>query len=561
MCGYVIDNKTTSKLFKAGKSSERLVAVIYHKKGQIGKIYKVADSSDMEVFDSTKKVLEKEMKHLSGKWGFSPIPDEQTPEGNGPGAERAISLRNYNMNSWGELSNARQKLMLITFIDITRLAFQTMLKEAYDSEYAKAVLSYLAMGIDRLVDYGSTLCTLNSTGGRGVKNTFGRPILQMVWTYAESNPFNPLGGGWPTSIEKNETWIKYASNLPQLPVVVRQSSATSIQYSDEYFDGVFTDPPYYDNVPYAYLSDFFYVWLKRLLFDVFPDLFATPLTPKTEEIVAYSNRPGGLEEGKKFFLNLLKTAFKEINRVLRPRGVATIVYAHKSSSGWETLIESLLDSGLVVTAAWPVHTEKKGRLRSQESAALASSIYMVCRKISREKTGFYKDILLELKKELNERLDKIWSEGISGADFFISAIGSSIQVFGKYENVIDDEGNIVRVPRLLEDVRRIVTDYAVKQVLHNGFSEQITQLTRFYILWRWAYRNTKQEFDDATKLAHGVGIDLETFWNRGFIKKSKEFVEVLGPDDRSLPDIEDSKEMIDVLHSSLLLWKRGKNEE
>jgi putative DNA methylase len=561
VCGSVIDNKRTSKLFKTGKSSERLLAAIYHKKGQIGKIYKIADETDEEIFDKARKALAKKIKDLTAKWGFSPVPDEQTPEGNGPGAERAISLRNYNMNTWGELFNARQKLMLLTFIDLTRAAYQTMIREGYEIDYAKAVLSYLALGIDRLVDYGSTLCTLNSTGGRGVKNTFGRPILQMVWTYAESNPFNPLGGGWETSIEKNETWINYASNLTHVPIVVTQSSATSIQFPDSYFDAVFTDPPYYDNVPYSYLSDFFYVWLKRLLWDVFPDLFATPLTPKTEEIVAYSNRPGGFEEGKKFFLDTLRTAFKEISRVLKPNGVATIVYAHKSSSGWETLIGSLLDSDLVVTAAWPVHTEKKGRLRSQESAALASSIYMVSRKVERENIGFYKDVLIQLKKVLTERLNNIWNEGISGSDFFISAIGSSIQVFGRYEKIIDDEGNTVEIARLLEDVRKIVTDYAVKQVLHNGFSGEINQLTRFYILWRWAYGNVKQEFDDATKLAHGVGIDLEMHWNRGFIKKSKEFIEVLGPEDRKVDDLLGSSEMIDVLHASLLLWKGGKNKE
>jgi hypothetical protein len=155
----------------------------------------------------------------------------------------------------------------------------------------------------------------------------------------------------------------------------------------------------------------------------------------------------------------------------------------------------------------------------------------------------------------------LWKEGISGADFFIAAIGSSIEVFGRYDRIIDDEGNIVRADKLLEEVRRIVTEYAVRQVLHNGFVAEITPLTRFYVLWRWGYGDVKLEFDDALKLARGVGIDITQEWNRGFIKKDKEFVRILGPEDRDVSQLKGSHELIDVLHNVLLLWNKGKNEE
>ncbi len=561
VCGSVMDNKTTSALFRREVSSERLIAVIYHKKGQIGKIYKVAEKGDLDIVREAQTALQSEVHRLSRSWGISPVPDEPTPEGSGPGAERAISLRNYNMNNWGDLFNKRQTLMLLTFVDSARRAYESMLREGYENEYAKAILTYLALGIDRLVDYGSTLCTLNSTGGRGVKNTFGRPILQMVWTYAESNPFNPVGGGWAASCEKNENWVRYASNVPMIPTTVVQSSATSIPYQDDFFDAVLTDPPYYDNIPYSYLSDFFYVWLKRILGDLSPDLFATPLSPKAEEIVAYSNRQGGFNEGKRFFLDMLRKSFSEIFRVLKPNGIATIVYAHKSTSGWETLIDSLLSSGLVVTAAWPVRTEKKGRLRSQESAALASSIYMVARKFEKQRTGFYTEVRQELRNYLNKKLDRMWSEGISGADFFISAIGSAIEVFGKYVKVIDDEGNSVKADRLLEEIRRIVTDYAIRQVLHNGFAAEIKPMTRFYVLWRWAYADKLVNFDEARKLGQSVGIDVSQEWKRGFIRKEKEFIKVLGPEERNHDELQGPSELIDVLHHVLLLWKKGKSEE
>src|SRR3989442_10161097 len=154
---------------------------------------------------------------------------------------------------------------------------------------------------------------------------------------------------------------------------------------------------------------------------------------------------------------MLGKSFAEIYRVLRPNGVSLIVYAHKSTAGWETLVNSLLDSGLVVTGAWPIHTEMKARLRARESAALASSIYMIARKFGREPTGFYKEVKQDLKDHLNKKLDGLWNEGISGADFFIAAIGSSIKVFGKYDLVIDDEGNVIRANMFHDDIRRILT--------------------------------------------------------------------------------------------------------
>jgi adenine-specific DNA methylase len=312
-------------------------------------------------------------------------------------------------------------------------------------------------------------------------------------------------------------------------------------------------------VPYSYLSDFFYVWLKRSVGDLYPELFSTPLTPKRNEIVAYSNGPGGFSEGKKRFEEMLNASFKEINRVLKPNGIAVIIYAHKSIAGWETLINSLLDSGLVMTAAWPLHTEMQARLRARESAALASSIYIVCRKMARETTGFYNDVREELRRYLNKKLERLWEEGIGGADFFIAAIGSAIEIFGKYEKVMDFEGNTVRAARLLEDVRNIATDFAVRRILHNGFVEHISDLTRFYVLYRWNFGSAKIAYDEARKLAQSCNVDLSHEWTRrGFIKKDKEFIRVLGPQERKSDKLEGSHELIDVLHRVLLLWEKGK---
>jgi len=343
-----------------------------------------------------------------------------------------------------------------------------------------------------------------------------------------------------------------------IPKVI-QASATKLPCPDNYFDAVFTDPPYYDNVPYSYLSDFFYVWLKRTIGDLYPDLFSTPLTPKSKEIVAYT-MDRTWEEAKEYFESMLKQSFKEIHRVLKPNGIAIIVYTHKSTSGWEALINSLLDSGLVVTASWPIDTEMKARLRAKESAALASSIYFVARKIERKETGWYNEVKEEIKRYIYDKLERLWQEGISGADYFISAIGSAIEIFGKYKKVMDYEGNIIRADKLLDFVREIVTDYAVRQILHNGIVGELSPLTRFYLLWRWTYQEAKVHFDDARKLSQSVGIDLAKEWNKGFIKKEKEFIRVLGPQQRDLREIK-INELIDVLHYVLILWEQGRKRD
>ena len=344
--------------------------------------------------------------------------------------------------------------------------------------------------------------------------------------------------------------------------VAAQASATSLPYPDSFFDAVFTDPPYYDNVPYSYLSDFFYVWLKRMVGNLYPELFSTPLTPKRNEIVAYSHGPGGFEEGKRIFEESLGLSFREIHRVLKPNGVALIIYAHKSTEGWETLINSLLDSGLIITSAWPLDTEMKGRLRAQEAAALASSIYIVARKMERQSTGFYNEVKEEMRAHLNVKLHRLWEEGLGGANFFIAAIGSAIEVFGKYEKVMDFEGEIIRAARLLDDVREIATDYAVRQILHNGFAGEISDLTRFYVLWRWEYKEARVQFDDARKLAQSCGVDLAREWGgKSFIVKDKAFIRVLGPQSREMEGIRNTSELINVLHHVLLLWEKSQRDE
>jgi len=559
VCGGTVDDKTTRRLFQEGKSGQRMVAVVTTKAGTNGKKYRVATIKDVQTFQKAEEYLKEKREKLIAEWGMEPVPDEPTPEGKGSGAERAFSVRNYGMNTWGDLFNSRQKLALITFAEKVKQAYRQMLDSGYEEEYAKAVVSYLAILHDRLADKNADVVVYNVVGEK-IEHVFGRQAIGMVWDYAEVNPFTDVG--WPNMQDWVSRIILHCSQSYNTVATISQSSAVCLSFPDDFFDSVFTDPPYYDNVPYSYLSDFFYVWLKRTIGNIYPELFTTPLSPKKGEIVAYSSESGGYEQGRQLFEDTLRHSFQEINRVLKPNGLATIIYAYRSTQGWEVLINSLLDSSLVPTGAWPLNTEMGTRLRANESATLASSIYIVARKMARQPTGFYNNVQEELKQHLNKKLDRLWQEGISGADFFIAAIGSAIEVFGKYEKVMDYEGNIVRADRLLQDVRKIATDYAVRQILHNGFSGEISDLTRFYVLYRWNYGEARVEFDEARKLAQSCSIDLAREWNHGgFIRKEKEFIRVVGPQERQLEELKNSTELIDVLHSVLLLWEKGRRGE
>lgn len=550
-CGTTIPAKETRKLFQEGKNKERLIAVATKHPKKRGKQYRLPTKKDLETFKEAEKYLEEKREKLMEEWGIDPIPNE--PIKRVPFKFGVINTWVYGLDSWGDLFNARQKLALITFTEKIKKAHQKMVKKGYDKEYAKAITLYLSFILSKLADWNSSLSVWRPDQERN-EHVFSRQALPVVWDYGERNPLY----GRLVSTGAIERVIENCSKIPSVKMTrAVQGSATKLPYPDNYFDAVFTDPPYYDNVPYSYLSDFFYVWLKRAIGDLYPDLFLTPLTPKREEMVAYTH-DRSMEEAKERFEEMLGQAFKEVYRVLKPGGIANIVYAHKTTDGWETVINSLMDSGLVVTASWPISTEMRGRLRAQRSAALASSIYIVARKPDYKKeTGFYEEVKAELKRKLGEKLTILWDEGVSGPDFFVAAIGAGLEVLGRYDRIMDYSGNVISTGRILEDIRGVAADFAIKNILKDGFAEELSPSTRFYIFYRWNYRNQSVEFDEARKLASSMGLNLE---NEGFIGIRGGKVKVFGPDERKPEDCK-SNELIDIIHLACIYWSQGRNDK
>ena len=561
VCGGTVESKLTQQLFQENKAKEQMVAVVTHNPGTMGKRYRIANKEDLAVYKRAELALREKRRQLLLVWGIDPLPQEPLPPKD---SHRAVGsqLPLYNFNNWGNLFNSRQKLTLITFSEKVKATYHQMLDEGVDGEYAKAIVSYLALTFDRMAMSYNSLTGWQS-GYEKMGNMFSRQALPMVWDYAEPNTTGGTVRSWESLFKDTLTVISGTSRISSSTIpIIQQASATKLPHPDNSIDAVFTDPPYYDNVPYAYLSDFFYVWLKRIVGEFYPDLFSTPLTPKGNEIVAYCDAPAGFTDGTHFFESMLRKSFQEIHRVIKHNGIVIIVYAHKSTEGWETLINSLLDSGLIVTGAWPLNTERKGRMNAMETAALASSIYIVARKMERQPTGFYNEVKEEVRVYLNAKLHRLWEEGLGGADFFIAAIGSAIEVFGKYEKVMNAvDGEIIRANTLLDDVREIATDYAVRQILRNGFVGEISDLTRFYVLWRWEYGEVRVPFDEARKLAQSCGVDLSQEWGGSrFISKEKTFIRVLGPQSRNIDDLQYPRELIDTLHHVLLLWEKNERD-
>lgn len=291
-CGATFSGKTTKKLFLDKLSGEQLIAVVYtDKKKSKRKLYRISNNLDLDSVARADAALEKITEKLKKAWHMEPIPNEVTPDGRGKGAERGLALRNYGFNEWGDLFNGRQKLALLTFIEKIRESYGLM-KKSYGQEYAKVLVTYMALTLDRMVASYNRFTQWQANSEK-MGNMFSMHAISMIWDYAEPNASEDAVRSWPSLFADTLATVRGCASTCPFPATVSQGSATALPHSNDYFDAVVTDPPYYDNVPYSHLSDVFYVWLKRSVGFLYPDLFSTPLTPKSSEIVAYSNMTGG----------------------------------------------------------------------------------------------------------------------------------------------------------------------------------------------------------------------------------------------------------------------------
>ncbi len=519
--GTVMSGEDLRRESKAGRMDQQLIAVVTVKPGRSGRRYRAATEADLADFVSAVR-MGKAMYEQSGS---SDIPSETvTPDRPSPNSRGLSAVVRYGMDKFGNMFNARQLLLLVTFSRLVRKAVDLMGEG--DAAYATGVGTYLAFAVDRLAENSSILCRWNATSEK-LQGTFGRQALAMVWDYCETSPFGGSVGSWDSLIANQVNGFSYCNFRTEASSQAIHGSADRLPAEAGSVDLVLTDPPYYDSVPYSDLSDFFYVWLKRTVGHMYGSVLRTPLTPKSQELIAYyGSGKRSIQKTPEWYEEGMRRAFSEFNRVLRTGAVACVMFAHKTTAAWEALISGLLGAGIVVDASWPLHTEKGTRLVARNAAALASSVTLVCRRRGDQTgSGLWDDVRNELKQVAKERLDFFWSHGIRGADFFISAIGPALSVFGKYERVTKLSGEEVTVGQFLDEVRGLVTNYALTKIMKTSHTSNIDAESQFYVIWRWSYADAKVPADESFKLAQALGMATETMWDRtGVLEKSGENV-------------------------------------
>jgi putative DNA methylase len=435
-----------------------------------------------------------------------------------------------------------------------------MVAAGMDEQRAEAVCAYLGLVHSRVVDYNSALCSWHSSyPGEKVNHTFARQALSMVWDFAEANPFGPSSGSVEKYLEDAAAVVESLAGIGRR-VEVRRTSATKLPSHDNHYDAAITDPPYYDNISYADLSDFFYVWLKRSVGFLLDEHFAGELTPKAREITSFGERHGGDKSvGRVFYEQEMAAAFAEAHRVLKPGAPLVCVYAHKTTLGWAALVEALRQARFTITEAWPLDTEMPERSRGQNSAALASSIFLVARRRDGDAIGAYHDVLADLDGVIDERLERLTHAGVAGSDLVIAAIGAGLAPFTRYATVELPSGEPVAADRFLEEVQSRVLNAVLAKVheLGDGVGA-IDPATRYYVLARTMFGWADIEFDEANNLARTAGVELGDGLASGPLRLAdvkgksvhlRDFSERGGETDLG----QDGGPLIDVLHG--VLWR------
>ncbi|MEP1061552.1 DUF1156 domain-containing protein [Stenomitos frigidus AS-A4] len=533
-CGATLDVKYIKKEGVAGRINQQPMALVCTTTGEKGKTYLAGKQFDSYIPNESQ--LQERLSKLCEETKLT-IPAEPLPEYGTLG----FRVQPYGLLKWADLFTSRQLLALMTFAKWVRLAHQKMEQKGYEEELGKAITTYLGLMLNRVADRASTLCTYDpNPTASGVNHTFVRQALPMLWDFAEGCPTGITSGSASNSLPWILNVIKQEANCGE-PAICKRGSSMALPIESESLDAVITDPPYFDSVPYADLSDFFYIWLKRSIGHLYPEHLSGQLTPKKNEAIMEPIRHDrDKKKAAKAYEDMMHQAFCEGSRVLKAEGMMVVVYAHKTTAGWSTLIDSLRRAGFTITEAWPLDTEMGTRLRATNSAALASSIFLVARKRKDGPVGDYAtDVKPELSQIVRERVTTLMAEGVSGADLVIACIGAGLRAYTQYERVELPNGDELDANSFLSEVQKEVVEAVLTSVMQcdrRGVS-LVDKPTQYYIMGRYEYGELAVEFDEANTLAKGVGVELDgvgglTDSKLALVKKVKSTIQLNDYSDR-----------------------------
>lgn len=488
-CGFTTPASSVRTQLKPrrGGTHDALLIAVREDDPAGGRTYRLPTDTDRRAASSAAKELGARTGAQVG--GLSIVPNEPYPDETGAGALSSSVL--FGFKTWGDIFTPRQALALTTFVRLIERASVEL--SSGDSDLDRAIVTCLAQAVNRTADFCTSLCRLNSTGGRGVVNTFSRQALPMLWDFFETNPFNKVGANWSGSIEACVSTVENELHNKHLGTVERVS-ATKHLLPDDAAHLFVTDPPYYDAIAYGDLSDFFYVWLKRTVGRLYPALFSNTLVDKTDEVVHLSKRFRGpyAHKTKEYFEDGMQAAMREGRRILHSSGIGVVVFAHKSTSGWESMLQALIDAGWTVTGSWPIDTERGGRMNAIGTAALASSVHIVCRPresiaaaSNLNEVGDWRDILQELPRRIHEWMPRLAQEGVVGADAIFACLGPALEIYSRYARVEKASGEQVLLREYLEHVWAAVSKEALSTIILDADISSFEPDARLTAMWLW----------------------------------------------------------------------------
>ena len=504
----------------------RLIAVVYE--AEIGKLYKIP--------------TERQNCILSGEIDIPNIPMEEMHRNSNGG-----DTFTWGFTKWADLFTNRQLHLINNLISVYKNVIA-----GFCNEYQKALATCIALWIDRII-------LLNTSFGRwspkvaAIVHLFGRQAIAMTADYPESNPFCNSSGSALNQLEWVTRYLESENEIPFSAKFANASSGDKLQFEKKSLTAVVTDPPYYDAIAYADISDFFYIWLKQLINDLYPLNFATPQTPKSDECTALKHHHNDDEnDAKKHFENKLTQIFDAIE--LQTSDVVSIMFAHQSTEAWTTLCNSILGARMNITGSWPMDTERDVRMLAISGAALESSVTVSCRPSERKGFGDFTDVKTAIEKKVADEVESLYQLGFRGADLLTACFGQAVSEFGHYKTVEKADGTEVTVGELLELARNAAFNTLLKGVQGDVY-------TRFYIGWLQMNGAGDADYDDATKFTRvGLPVDIQDVKSKNLLVGDGKNIhlamaqEHLG-DKGAVIGTRPEDSLIEQVHRAMLLYK------